>query len=351
MSFAYVGCRTTEKRNARGKGIRVYEIDDRTGEWNAVQTLKTMDNPSYFTFDNDNKFLYTVHGDFHHVSSCSIDEESGQLSYINRIELEGGKNPVFITCDKTNRYLIAAALQGGAVYVILRKEDGSLGEVVFVHHFTGIGEDGVCHAHQCIWDQSKQYLFVPQQGRQIGYPGVTVLRFNPENGHLEETDYYRARDYAEPRHIAVHPNNRYVYLVNEKDNTVTYFQFDDRKGVLKPLQILPVLPDTYTKNGQASAILVDPTGEWVIESTRIFEGMTVYHIDQNTGYLKTTDYVGCQGLTPRFITFDLTGNKFYAANEDSDTIVEYHFNSYEGKLTPTGRVIRTESPVCLLFRK
>ena len=39
----------------------------------------------------------------------------------------------------------------------------------------------------------KNYLFVPQQGRVIGYAGVSVLKFNPEDGSLIETDYFRAR--------------------------------------------------------------------------------------------------------------------------------------------------------------
>lgn len=350
MSFAYVGCRTTKERNARGKGIRVFEVPDAGGAWKEVQTLETLDNPSYQVLDNYNQYLYSVHGDLNAVSSYRVDQETGKLEFLNQIILEGGKNPVFITCDRTNRYLVAATLQGGALYVIRREEDGTLGDVVFTHHFPGKDGRGVCHAHQCIWDRKKEFLFVPQQGRIIGYPGVTVFRFHPEDGSLEETDYFRARDYAEPRHIAVHPNNRFAYLVNEKDNTVTYFQFDDGRGTLKPLQIIPVLPETYVGQGQASAILVDPTGEWLVESTRILEAMTVYHIDKETGYLKTVGYVGCQGLTPRFITFDSTGKRFYAANEDSDTIVEYSFDSRDGRLVPTGNVIHTESPVCVIFK-
>ena len=46
MSIAYVGCRTTKERNARGKGLKVYEISDSTGEWKELQCLKTEENPS-----------------------------------------------------------------------------------------------------------------------------------------------------------------------------------------------------------------------------------------------------------------------------------------------------------------
>ena len=41
MSYAYVGCRTTRERNARGKGLKAYEISEATGEWKEIQCLET----------------------------------------------------------------------------------------------------------------------------------------------------------------------------------------------------------------------------------------------------------------------------------------------------------------------
>ena len=211
MSYAYVGCRTTKERNARGKGLKVFEINDKTGDWNLIQCLKTEEeNPSYQTLDNEGNFLYSVHGDKTKVSSYKILED-GTLSPLNMIEI-GGKNPVFITADRTNRFLVVAALQGGAVYVIKRNEDGSLGEIVSETHLPGKKEGTVSFAHQCIWDQTKTYLFVVTQGRIQGYGQVLVYRFDAENGTLTETDCFRSREYDEPRHIAIHPNNRYAYL-------------------------------------------------------------------------------------------------------------------------------------------
>ena len=118
MSYAYVGCRTTRERNARGKGLKVYEISEATGEWKEIQCLETLPNPSYQAMDLEEKYLYSVHGDNTQVSSYKI-EADGTLSALNTIEI-GDKNPVFITPDRTNRYMVVAALQGGAVYVIRR---------------------------------------------------------------------------------------------------------------------------------------------------------------------------------------------------------------------------------------
>lgn len=350
MTVSYVGSRTTEFRNARGKGLSVWNVDDASGEWRQIQCLKEQENPSYLAFDNTRTCLYAVHGDYTDVTSYAINPQDGTLTFINKISLEGGKNPVFITPDKTNRFLLVATLQGGAVYVIRRMENGALGDVVFTWRFPGKKEDTISHAHQCIWDQEKNYLFVPQQGRVIGYPGVSVLKFDSETGTLTETDYFRAREYSEPRHIAVHPNNQYCYLVNEKDNTVTWFFFDSQSGTIQPQQIIPVLPETYTGEGQSSAILVDKTGKWVIESTRIHESLSIFRINPLTGYLTRVETMKVPGLTPRFITFNDEGDRLYVANEDSDTILQYAFDSNTGSLTQYKSVIETESPVCILFK-
>ena len=136
MSYAYVGCRTTRERNARGKGLKVYEISEATGEWKEIQCLETLPNPSYQAMDLEEKYLYSVHGDNTQVSSYKI-EADGTLSALNTIEI-GGKNPVFITPDRTNQYMVVAALQGGAVYVIRRNADGSLGEIVHTAHMAAI---------------------------------------------------------------------------------------------------------------------------------------------------------------------------------------------------------------------
>ena len=158
MKYAYVGCRTTKERNARGKGLKVYEVCESTGNWQEIQCLSTEPNPSYQTLDLEEKYLYSVHGDITKVSSYKI-LENGTLEHMNTIDI-GGKNPVFITVDKTNSYVVVAALQGGAVYVIRKNEDGALGEIVHTTHLEGKKEGTISFAHQCIWDQKKEYLFV-----------------------------------------------------------------------------------------------------------------------------------------------------------------------------------------------
>src|SRR5207244_770627 len=72
--FAYVGCYTTKQRNGRGEGITVHRVDAATGAWTQVQLVKTADNPSWLTFDRNQRFLYSAHGDGEVISAFRVDE-------------------------------------------------------------------------------------------------------------------------------------------------------------------------------------------------------------------------------------------------------------------------------------
>ena len=343
--YVYVGCRTTKQRNARGEGLKTYEILS-DGSWKELQCLFVEDNPSYQTLDREGKYLYSVHGDLTKVSSYKILTDH-TLEHLNTIDI-GGKNPVDVTVDRENRHVIVATLQGGTLYTIARNADGSLGEVVAKYTYEGKEPGKVSTIHQCLWDHTRNYLFAAAQGRVNGFGQFRCLRYNHETGEFTQTAKFLSRTWDEPRHAAVHPNNRWVYMCEEKGNKVLYFQFDEKTGSMEAMQELTTVPETVTGYSDASEVMVDPTGRWVLVSNRYTDSMAVYRIDPVTGYLKNTGFFPCLGKTPRFFCFAPNG-KCYVANEDSDTVVEFDFDSVTGQLTPTLNIVHTGSPVCLVF--
>lgn len=347
MGYVYVGSRTTKERNARGEGLKVYEVSEADGRWTEIQCLKTEENPSFQCLDSTKEYLYSVHGDFTFVSSYKILED-GTLKHINTIDI-GGKNPVDVTVDAENQHVIVATLQGGTLYTIKRNEDGSLGDVVATFTYEGKEEGKVSTIHQCLWDQKKNYLFACAQGRVNGFGQMRALKYNHETGEFTETDKFLSRTWDEPRHAAMHPNNRWLYMCEEKGNKVLYFQFDEETGKMKALQELTTVPETVTGYSDASEVMIDPSGQYVIVSNRYTDSMAVYRIDPFTGYMKNTGFFPCLGKTPRFFCFGPNG-KCYVANEDSDTIIEFTFDENTGWLVPTMNIIETGSPVCITFR-
>jgi 6-phosphogluconolactonase len=66
-----------------------------------------------------------------------------------------------------------------------------------------------------------------------------------------------------------------------------------------------------------------------------------------------------QAKSPRFFCLEPSANILYAANADegyssqqnTDTIVPFRINQTNGMLTPTGQVIKTNSPCTIVFAK
>lgn len=330
-TYAYVGCRTTKERNARGKGIKVFQIQENK-EWKLTQLVENLVNPSYFCFDQKQEYLYSIHGDFSEISAFKINPDNGHLIFQNTVST-GGINPVHLSVDKENRWVFVANLQTGTVAVIPRNEDGT-----------------ISHPHQVTQDGTGQYLIVSCQGRKQGFGQVNVFQIDSEEGTLEKTCVVKSREIAEPRHFVFHPNNRWGYGVNEKDYSVTFYHFDEKAGVLEARQIVPTLPDDYTGDGWASGIVMDKSGTYLYVSNRKHDSVSGFQINQDSGKLTYISCVKTRGEQPRFITLDFEGKKLVAANEVTDTIIEFHIEPETGILVPKQELIETESPVCVLYK-
>ena len=302
--YAYIGCRTTKERNARGKGIRVYEINN--GAWELKQIAKGQVNPSYLCLNEKQDRLYAIHGDFSEVSVYKVAED-GTLTYQNTTETHG-TNPVHLTMDRTGKWLFVANLQTGGVSVIPVEEDGSLGKIKELKFISGNGGPGyISHPHQVCQDRSGKWLLVPSQGRLQGVGKITVFRIDSEHGNLKETSMVKGRSGSEPRHCVLHPNNRFCYCLNEKDSTVACYYFDE-------------------------------------------DSVTVFRLDQENGHMTYIQNIKTKGEQPRFITINPDGTMLLAANELTDTICCMDIDPETGLLAYSGTEIAAESPVCVVFK-
>lgn len=346
--YAYVGCRTTKERNVNGKGIRVYKIIN--GQWQFSQLHAGLTNPSFLCFDETGNFLYTVHGDFSEISSFSIDATTGHLNFLNTVETRG-KNPVHLSVDKSNKWIYVANLETGTIAVVPRNFDGTLENFKKLYTIPGVKEGSISHPHQVLQDPSRNYLLVSCQGRKAGFGQVDVFRIDHGTGELEKTCTTKSREIAEPRHMAFSGIKNYCYGVNEKDYSITTYYFDAQKGTLEPQQIVPTLPETYTSDGWASGIAAGKDGRHIYVSNRKHNSVSVFKVNPENGFVQLQSCVPTGGNQPRFITITPDGTELVAANELSDTIRIFTIDEITGNLTFSGKEIKTENPVCVVFSK
>lgn len=344
--YVYVGCRTTQKRHAIGKGISIYEVTD-DGSWNLIDIVKDLENPSFITLDQTKEFLYAVHGDFGEISAFKRIG-GGKLEKLNTLTLDA-KNPVHIIVSANNRYLIVPFLQTGNVVVIERNiKTGELLGVVSRQIVTGLRENTVSHPHQICFDRRAQRILVPCQGREAGISKLAVFDFDSETGKLKLTFERQTRLKAEARHVVMHPNGCFLYLVSERDSTISFYRYDEATGVIIPIQILSTLPETSTGDCWASGVAMTNDGRFIYVSNRTDNSITWYGVDQTTGYLTLLGNVSCLGAHPRFITLGPTSHHLYIANKNTHTIYRYT-RCEDGRLSDPKLMANTGSPTCLAF--
>jgi 6-phosphogluconolactonase len=347
--FAYVGCFTTEKRKARGKGVAVFRIDPGTGAWHALEACDAIPNPHFLALDSTQRFLYSAHGDSSEIASYARDPETGKLTFLNR-QQTGGDNSSTVYLDRSNRFVVLANGPGIAVFPI--QPDGALGSRCEL--MIPPGEPGPWrreqhgpHPHQAIFDPTGRFVVVPDKGLDK----IHVYRFDAASGKLQpcEPPFVKARYGAIPRHIAFHPHAPFAYVVNEMDSTVNAYRWDNVRGTLEPFQRIATTPENYVGDNTGAEIAILPSGRFLYASNRGHDSVVIYAVNAQDGTLKHVGWESVQGCKPRFFGLDPDARHLYACNENSHTIVEFRIDQHTGALTSTGQVIETGSPSCIVF--
>ncbi|MBO0718865.1 MAG: beta-propeller fold lactonase family protein, partial [Rhizobiales bacterium] len=150
-----------------------------------------------------------------------------------------------------------------------------------------------------------------------------------------------------------------AYVINELGSSVTTYRFDPQRGSLQPIQILPSIPASYTGNNTGAEIVVAPSGRVVYASNRGHDSIAIFAVDRHDGTLTPVGWAPTKAKSPRFFCLDPAAKILYAANADegfsdqqnTDTIVSFTINQANGTLTPTGQVIKTNSPCTIVFAR
>ncbi len=349
--FAYVGTRTSRERQARGEGLSVFAVSADQRRLELIQVLGDLLNPSYLLMNRAGDRLYTVHGDGHQVSTLSVDRDSGKISLMQQQDCEG-TNPVHLALDPSEQFLVISNHWSSTLAVLPVLQDGTLARVNQLETLQGeLGphriEQQFAKPHFNAFDPSGNFVVVPDKGLNR----IFSFRFKDGKLHPCEPASVVTRETAGPRHIAFHPALDAAYVINELDSTVGTYRFDPKQGTLTALQVLSALPDTYTGDSRASAILVHPNGRWLFCSNRGHDSVTVMRIDPRTGHLKFVRAQSSLGQTPRFMTLSPNAQVLWVLNETHDTMVPFDVKVDDpaDPLSAAGAPVHCASPVCMVF--
>lgn len=338
----YVGTYT----NKDAKGIYKYTLSS-NGKLNKIGLAAATINPTFLVKSTDKKHLFAV-GETNEkgigfVKSFKVHKDS--LEFISK-EKSGGSGPCFVAINDEN-YILTANYGGGSVGLLKSNERGKLSSLLNVQQHFGKGttkRQEAPHAHSAWFHPIKKEIISVDLGTNdlwfstIDKVENTLVLTNQKTLAMAKG--------AGPRHLTFHPNNKWIYVLNELNNTVSLIKENEETYYVD--FSITTLPTDFKEFSKAADIHITKDGKFLYASNRGHESIVIYQVNPEDGTLTIVDYQSILGKTPR--NFSLSPNEDFllVANQDTDNIVSFKRNTKTGKLTLVDEIY-VPTPVCILF--
>jgi len=331
-------------------GIHVFRFNTETGEFTQAQPMTELASASWLTVSKDRQNVYAI-SDGHgggKVNAFAFDPVSGALRFINSVAARG---PAYVAVDDKKQFVFSGNYGGGNVLAVRLNTDGSLSVAdtqVIQHEGSSVVKERQekPHVHAAVLSLDDRYLLVPD----LGTDKVYQYRVNATQKQiLEPSDipFLAVKPGGGPRHLAFHPNGKYAYLVLELDGSVVALDYHD--GKLEAKQTISMVTPDFKGRLSGADIHVSPDGKFLYASNRgDANEIAIYSINKK-GRLTLINRQSVLGKMPRNFVIDPTGRFLLVANQVTNEIVVFKRDNKTGLLTPTGKKIEVEKPVCLQF--
>jgi len=290
--LAYVGTYTTKTSS---KGIYAYRYDATSGKLTPFGVAAETTDPSFLALHPNGKYLYSVNeaGKASMVGAFALDKSTGHLALLNQLPALG-EDPCYISLDRSAKFVLVANYTSGNLVVFPILADGKLGEhMAFVQDSGTPGpnkerQEGP-HAHWIETTGDNRLALVAD----LGLDEVLIYKFDAASGALASNQpaFAKLKPGAGPRHIAVHPNGKFIFVASELNSTVTSFSFDEKKGALKEIGADSTLPPGFSGRNDVAEIAVHPNGKFLYVSNRGNESIAIFSIDTAKGTLTSVGRV------------------------------------------------------------
>ena len=353
--WVYIGTYTKTPQ----AGINFFQFDLASGSLTKPTVVAKIPNPTFLALRPGHPELYAISEVYGFgkkkvgfVSAYKIRGKTGQLDLLNQ-QSSGGPGPCHVSVDRTGKVVLVANYGGGSVASLPIRPDGGLDPAVTIdqHHGSSVNpsRQGGPFAHCIETDPQNRFVL----SADLGIDKVMIYRLNASNSALtpHQPAFVETTRGAGPRHLAFHPNGRFVYVINELNCTISVFGYDSTHGSLASLQNISTLPSDFSGQNTTAEVQVHPSGRFLYGSNRGHDSIAIFAIDPETGKLRRLGHQSTLGKAPRNFALDPSGRYLLAANQDSGNVVVFRVDPQTGLLHPTGVSAAIPMPVCVVMTR
>jgi len=364
-TFVYFG---TDTDKGVAKGIYLSHFDVSTGHLTPPSLVAETLRPSYLALSPSApgvpRHLYAVNAVANPsatVTSFAIDPASGALRQLNRVT-SAGAGPCYISLDATGESAFVANYVGSTIATYRVQPDGSLSEPVdrldykeprFGKRGPNVRQD-VPHPHSVHLSPDNRFLLV----NDLGSDAISVFTIDPAAGRLGPPALFtNDRPGSGPRHIAFHPNGRWVYSINELDSTIDHFIWSVSSAPGEPRGLLvytgqhvkTIAPGFPVAKNTAAEVAISNDGGFLYASNRGEDTLVVFTISPTDGALSFMQRIPCGGKTPRHFTLDPSGRWLLCGNQDSATVTILRRDGGSGRIAGPVQTVALDSVMFTMF--
>jgi 6-phosphogluconolactonase len=367
-TFVYFGADTS---GGAGKGIYLSRLDPATGHLSPAQLIAETLRPSFLALSpptsGQQRRLYAVNevsDPSGTVSSFLVNPATGALKPINQVT-SAGAGPCYISVDATGHSAFVANYAGSSISTYSIRPDGSLSEPVvridykdrkFGTRGPNASRQDVPHPHSVHLSPDDRFLLV----NDLGSDEITVFPVDAMTARLGQPALFsNDRPGSGPRHIAFHPNGRWLYSINELDSTIDHFLWattssrTDPKGLLinTDSQIKTIAPDFPAAKNTAAELAIASDGNFLYASNRGEDSLVVFSIGPTDGALTLVQRTSCGGKTPRHFALSPEGEGRWllCGNQDSGTVTVFRRDGGTGRIGGPIQTLPVPAPMFSLF--
>jgi 6-phosphogluconolactonase len=363
--FVYFG---TDTNKGVSKGIYQSRFDATKGQLTPPILVAATLRPSFLALTpmrSGPRFLYAVNAindPAATVTSYAIDPKTGGLNQIGQVPA-GGAGPAFISVDDTGKAAFVANYVGSSITSYRILPNGALSQPVDRFDYKDHQKYGALgpsprqdtpHPHSVNISPDNRFLLV----NDLGTDHISVFDINSDTAQLTDLHLF-ANDRAGcgPRHLAFHPNGRWVYGINEIDSTIDHYLWtatrtlDTPEGLLvnTSTPIKTIAPDFPAEKNTAAEIAISPDGNFLYASNRGEDTLVVFSIREKDGKLTLLQRISSGGKTPRQFTLNPTAQWLVCGNEGSASVTVFSRDAGTGKLSGPTQTVPLDSPMFTLF--
>ncbi|MEI7828837.1 MAG: lactonase family protein [Prolixibacteraceae bacterium] len=347
----YVGTYT----DSGSEGIYRFGIDTISGKLHSNGLAILSENPSYLAFSKDGKNLLSVRetSDEKNQSMGFVElfkvDDAGNLSSVNKVS-SGGAHPCHVAINEEGS-VVASNYTGGNIALMRIESSGELSEVLSSDQHIGQGpikgRQEKPHVHSALFEPKGKRIFVAD----LGIDQVKVYTIDKSSFTLKPYKYPEIKlpPGSGPRHMAIHPNGKILFIANELSSSVSVVQLLDNGG-FKIVESISTLPADFLQPNTCADIHLSPAGNFLYVSNRGMNSLAIYSVSEKDFKIKLIGHEDTKGEMPRNFTLTPEGDFLLVANQNTNNIVAFRRNETTGLLSYTDQ-INAYKPVCLLFKQ